>query len=277
MKRLTLTLRACLLGGLLGSSNIPAATTASDSQSDSSYATWDPGDNGGSGWGGGWTFRNQANVVLTTTSGSRGCFVGSSLGNNNPAGSDGNGDGDINSLSTVKAWGLYSNSGDQVYAIRPFNGALSIGQTLMWDMDNGNIASGQVVGLRLLGDPNDINSRIFEARFVGGDSFYTLVGAPNQATAVPFTREGLHFEYTLTSASTFSLSIERLSDGSISTYSGANVNGNSIMALAFKNQFAGSGAAADGYLNNLAIIPEPGTMALVGLGAVMLIRRGRRR
>src|SRR5262249_795740 len=123
-----------------------ASTTAFDSQADPVYSSWDPGDNGGTGWGGGGTFRGQANLILTTTDARHGWFVSSSTNNDNPG--DSNGDGDINSASTGKAWGLYSNTTtNDIYAIRPFDGALSVGQTVKFDMDNGNIASGQVVGM----------------------------------------------------------------------------------------------------------------------------------
>ena len=150
-----------------------AATAASDNQSDPAYATWDPGDNGGTGWGGGWTFRDQANALVTATDANHGWFVANSTNNDNVAG-DSNADGDINSPSTSKAWGLYSNAVDKdIYAIRPFDGALTIGQTFKFDMDNGNIASGQVVGMRLLTNVSNIVSRDFEIRFVGGATDYT--------------------------------------------------------------------------------------------------------
>ena len=98
-------------------------SVAHDDASDAAYSDGlQPGDNGGTGtWGGGWTFRNQSNVALTATDGNRGWFVSSSV-NNNTGGVDSNGDGDINTTGN-KAWGVYSNSVDQVYAIRPLSGS----------------------------------------------------------------------------------------------------------------------------------------------------------
>jgi hypothetical protein len=255
MSRLLLCAAVCAASLLLLLSGTEAATIAMDSAADAAYNdSWQPGDNGGSGWGGGWTFRNQGNTVLTTTNGSRGWFTGNSLGNNQPANSDSNGDGDINSPVVNRAWGVYSNATDQVYAIRPFAAPLAVGNTVKWDMDNGNINSGQVVGLRFLSNASDINSRVFEARFVGGDSFYSLVGNPSQNTTHGFSREGLHLEYTLTSASTYSIKITRKENNATATFTGTNVNANSIVALAFKNQFAGNGGAFDGFLNNISIM-----------------------
>lgn len=244
---------ACLL---LFSSGVQAATIATDNAANSVYTAWDPGDNGGTGWTGGWSFRNQGNTVLTIPNGQRGWFAGDSRGNDNIAG-DTNGDFDINTPSSAagKAWGLYSNGTtlDQVYAIRPFS-ALAVGNTIKWDIDNGNIATGQVVGLRLLSNASDINSRVFEHRFVGGDANYTAFGSPTQTTSIGFTREGLSVEYTLTSLTTYSLKVTRKVDGITQTLSGNNVNGNPIVALAFKNQFAGSGANSDAFLNNISIM-----------------------
>jgi hypothetical protein len=239
---------------LLFSSGVQAATIAIDNAANAPYTTWDPGDNGGTGWAGGWIFRNQSNAVLTTTNGQRGWFAGDSRTNDNISG-DTNGDFDINTPSSAagKAWGLYSNGTtlDQVYAIRPFS-ALAVGNTIKWDIDNGNIASTQVVGLRLLSNANDITSRVFEHRFVGGDANYTTF--PAQTTSIGFTREGLRVEYTLISATTYSLKVTRKVDGVTQTITGSNVNANPIVALAFKNQFAGSGANSDAFLNNISIM-----------------------
>jgi len=245
-----------IAGSLIFSSRSPGALiVAADNAANAPYTTWDPADNGGFGWGSGWTFRNQSNTALTTTSGSRGWFVGTSLSNNSPSGSDSNADGDINTPNPAgRAWGVYSNATDQVYAIRPFQSALTVGQTLRWSMDNGAVASGGVVGLRLLSNAADINSRVFETRFVGGDSNYTVVASPSNITStIPFSREGLQFEYTLTGASTFSLKILRLSTGATQTITGTNSAAGSVVALAFKNQFAGAGSDANGYLNSISI------------------------
>ncbi len=274
-----------VVGASLLAAQAHATIIATDSAADSVYASWDPGDNGGTGWGGGWTFRNQSNTVLTTTNGQRGWFSGSSLGNNSgetdlplP------GDSDINTPSSGsgRAWGLYSNGTtlDQVYAIRPLGSNLLVGDTVSWYMDNGNIASGQVVGLRFLSDATNINSRVFEARFVGGDTFYTTVGTPNQTSTIGFTRQGLLLQYTLTGSDTYSLKITRLENNVSQTMTGTNVNANAIVALAFKNQYAGSGAASDGFLNTIThirTIPEASAVWLCSLTLLYLLRPTRRR
>ena len=262
---------------IFAADSLLASTLATDSQADPVYATWDPGDNGGIGWGGGWTFRDQANNILTNTDSRHGWFVSTSTNNDNPG--DTNGDGDINSPSTGKAWGLYSNTTtNDIYAIRPFDGPLSVGQTVKFDMDNGNIASSQVVGLRFLTAANDINSRDWEFRFVGGGTNYTIVNAAGTGnnTGLTFTREGLHIEFTLTGPTNYSATITKLVDGSTFTQTGALISSSPILALAFKNQEAGAGSASDAYFNNIAIVPEPAVGGLVGLGLILGVWRRRR-
>ena len=262
-----------------------AVILASDSATDPAYTTgWGPGTNGGSGWGGAWSMVNQTNVAITATNGGRGWFTGNSTGNDNTAG-DTNADGDIG----AKAWGLFSNTSnvgsppaantDQIFAVRPLAAMLQIGQTLSFDMDNGNVATSQVVGMRLLSSATDVNTRVFEIRFVGGDANYSLIATPNAATTVPFTREGVHVDYTLTGSNTFSLKATRLVDGSVFTTTGTNANANSIAAVAFKNQLAGTGATADAYFNNLTLstVPEPATIGAVAMGSLLLGARRKRR
>jgi hypothetical protein len=274
---------ATVFGAMLIAERAVASLAANDSAADAAYnGGWGPGTNGGTGWGGAWTFRNQANTLITTTNGSRGWFTGNSLGNNfgepnQPTASD----EDINTpTSGGRAWGLYSNTGgtDQIYAIRPFSGALNVGDTVSWYMDNGNIDPGQVVGVRLLSDSNDVNSRVFEVRFVGGDSFYTLVGTPNQTSTIGFTRQGVLVEYSLTGTNTFSVKLTRLANNVSQTITGANVNANAIMALAFKNQLAGNGGDFDGFFNSISVspVPEASAIWLCSLTIVYLARRSRR-
>src|SRR5688500_7994126 len=138
------------------STTVHAALLAVDNASDAVYATWDPGDNGGTGWGGGWSFRSNTNAVITSTNGNRGWFVASSTNNDNVAG-DTNADGDINTAGS-KAWGLYSNTANtnEIYAVRPFSGALVVGQGVRMDFDNGNINTGAVVGVRLISDAGNV-------------------------------------------------------------------------------------------------------------------------
>jgi len=163
---------AALIGLSLFTGASSAALIASDNASDPAYVGgWNTGTNGGSGWGGGWVFRNGGNVEQVSPGGSFfGRFIGDSRGNNNPAGAggDSNADGDINT-PTNRAWALYAKTANEIYAVRPFSGALTVGQTVSFAFDNGNVDSTRVLGVRLLANASDIATRQFELRFVGGE------------------------------------------------------------------------------------------------------------
>ena len=271
---------ACALAASVATSSADASLIASDDASDPAYNDgWQSGDNGGSGWGGGWTFRNGGNVVQNNPSGSFfGAFVGDSRGNNNPAGASGdsNSDLDINSTGN-KAWGMYANTANELYAVRPFSGALDVGQTVSFTFDNGNVDSTRVLGVRLLANAADIATRQFELRFVGGDSFYTVVAGANQTTTHGFTREGIRASFTLTGTNSYSLDVTRLQSGVTQTITGSLINpgGNTaINGIAFRNLAAGSGATNDGYFNSISV-PEPTSLAMAGVGAMALSRRRR--
>jgi hypothetical protein len=267
---------AVVVGMIAGTAS--ASLLAQDSAAEAAYGDgWQPGDNGGSGWGGGWTFKSSSNATITTGDSNRGFFFFDSRDNNNPAGAggDSNGDGDINSAND-RAWGLYANSASEIYAVRPFSGALSVGQTVAFDFDNGNITSGGVVGVRLVSDANNpATSREFEIRFVGGDSFYNHTNGGGFSTStMGFSREGIHVEFTLTGANTYSLFAERLQDGSTYSTTGTTQSGNPINGLALRNQNAGSGAASNGYFNSIAI-PEPSSLGMLFVAGAALARRRR--
>src|SRR4051812_34743929 len=87
--------------------------------------------NQGTGWGGAWVFTDSANS---------GHFIGDSTLN---AG----GSGGINTGGD--AWGLFANSGTTAEAIRPFSGALSVGQTFSLQIDQGFQQGGSTVGFGL--------------------------------------------------------------------------------------------------------------------------------
>ena len=273
-------LLAAVLTGIITSS-ASASLIAQDDASDPAYADgWTSGDNGGSGWGGGWTFRNGANTQLFPPDGNSsfyGSFANTSLGNNNPAGvsGDSNLDGDIDTIGD-EAWGLYANTSNEIYAVRPFSGALSIGQTVAFDFDNGNVTTGGVLGVRFVSNVSaPASSREFEVRFVGGDLSYTHTNGGGFTTSnVGFSREGIHGEFTLTGANTYSLKLIRLQDGQIYNATGTTQVGNAITGIALRNQNAGCGGASNGYFNSIAI-PEPSSMCLTLFGAASLLRRRR--
>jgi hypothetical protein len=254
-----------------------AANIASDDQTQTAYDDgWTTGDNGGTGFGA-WT--------LTTTSGDggqNGHFIASSTGNadgldNGTVGGVAS-DGDIDTGG--EAWGMYANSGQTAGAVRPLSGgSLSVGQTITLDFDNGYIDNGSVVGIGL---QNSSGENVWEAFFVGGNSSYQFNqsgGVTN--TAVGYTDEGLSIAFTLTGASTYSATITTLG-GASDTISGSLLSpagGSSVDQIRIFNFNAGSGGSANVYANSLQVIPEPTTMAMMGIGlaGAFLARRRRQK
>ncbi|MDX2133528.1 MAG: lamin tail domain-containing protein [Saprospiraceae bacterium] len=182
-----------------------------------------------------------------------GIFMGSSTANGN---GDTNNDGDIDTGG--ESWGFYANTSNTAEATRPFGSALTPGQTFSVRMDNGNINSGGVVGLSLR---NSSNQNVWEFYFVGGQSNYltNVLGGPT-ATSVGFTDEGLLLDFTLTTASTYALTITELSSGNTSAYSGSLLSpggGQGIDRVRFFNFNAGGGTANNVYYNALQICDPP--------------------
>ncbi|OQY48537.1 MAG: hypothetical protein B6242_02020, partial [Anaerolineaceae bacterium 4572_78] len=214
------------------------AQSPQDDANDAVYATWDDGDDGGAGFGA-WTL---------STSGTAGHFMSSSTGN---------GDGDTNTDNDIdvsgKAWGMYANSNGESNAVRTFDTPLSIGTVFYLSVDNGYIDSnnGESVGFGLR---NNSNENLFEFYFQGGDTNYTVNdNGGTTDTGLPFSDEGLTIVFTLTSASTYKVTIDLL-DGGNGTFTGNLMNpagGQTISEVRLFNYDAGSETSKDAYFNSM--------------------------
>jgi len=244
---------------------VRAAGFAFDNAAQPAYDDgWQTGDNGGTGWGGGWTFETGA-------TGQGGSFVWTST--QNGFGSDPGNDGDIDTGG--RAWGLWWSGGQTlqsafIAAERPFDGALSVGQTFRIDLDNGLVAyhyrdANGWVGFSLI---HADGSAGFSFSFWGGNQYYGVNDfIPPGNTTVPFTDQGLRLEFTLTSAESFSLTIDGIgNDGpaGLPVTCTGSIFGELVGVRVFHHN-AGFGSAADSFTNNIAIIPEPSTAVLVVL------------
>src|ERR1043166_4950801 len=156
---------------------------------------WSNGSQAGSGFGA-WQF----NPI--TNNGNAFYYIQSST-QNNGGGAPGNGSNDITSAGV--AWGLSAMNSVNAQATRPFPSALTTSQTFQIDMDNGNINSGGAVGFAL---QNGSSNSVWEYYFSGGASTYTINAASVSGPALPsFTRDGMRLTFSLTSASTYSVTI----------------------------------------------------------------------
>ncbi len=263
MNTFNISIRVITVAALLPFINVSAANLASDSAADGAYDDgWQTGDNGGSGFGAWTIFTTDVNPDRN------GVFVGSS-GNNGSAPS-----GNIDSAG--RAWGTYANQliNQDVFSIgfvsasRSFTGGeLSIGQSLLIRMDNGFIGStfrgAGAVGFSL---------NRFSFFFAGGGSEYRIgYGDPNdtiglQGTGVAFTDDGLDLAFTRTGVDTYQFVITPNGGAAVEINGVMSETGGALDSILLYNKTAGAGAEADAFFNSMAIIPEPATAVLVGLG-----------
>lgn len=251
-------------------STATASTPASDNAADPAYNSgWTDGSNGGSGWGGPWS--------ISAYGGAGTFFTGSSTTNGV---GDPDGDGDINTPRSAvgRAWGMTAPYPDQVAAFRPFNGPLAVGQTFTIEMDNGSdsFQSGNEVdwGLydggdtefRFFADPGFTDYYIFDGR--------DARGGPIIHTGVPKTDQGIRCAFTLTGSDSYSLAITPLIAGaSTTTITGPLIFGGPIDHVTLADNSGGSTSQQAVYFNNISITPEPGTLSVLAVGTVTLLRR----
>jgi 1,4-alpha-glucan branching enzyme len=213
---------------------------------------WTNGATGGNGFGA-W----QLNP--TTDNGSVFWYVHSSTQNEN-GNAPGNASNDIDTAGV--AWGVTATNGALASATRPFPSALTVGQTFQIDMDNGYINSGGSVGFAL---QNGSGQSVWEYYFSGGAANYTINADSVNPTNTPgFTVDGMRITFSLTSASTYSVTVLSYTPGggagvgTSATYTGSLLNpsgGQSITSVRLFNFNAGGGGgySYNAYFNNLSI------------------------
>jgi hypothetical protein len=95
----------------------------------------------------------------------------------------------------------------------------------------------------------------FQFYFVGGDSTYTIWdNAGARDTGIPYTGTGLHLEFMLTSADTYTLVVRDNTTGETTVFDGALAASGTLDSIALFNNNAGSGPSFDAFFNSLEII-----------------------
>jgi hypothetical protein len=175
-------------------------------------------------------------------------------------------------------WGEYSypsgtpSVSGSVDATTAFAGGdLAIGQTVSIDFLNRAVNTGDSVGVSLL--DGSISDIMFS--YTGGDPTgvyrYTDASVSGQSTGLSFAyQSAIDLSFTLTSATTYSATASDTagSESWDGTYSG------SISGIDVYNHAGGDGS--DVLFNDLSVVPEPSTWAMLGIGGVALLgyRRG---
>ena len=213
--------------------SVQASNPASDNAGNYTAGFWATGTNWGSGFAA-WTL---------TSSGGGGSYIGGT-GQNNAG----------------PSFGLFGNASGVSSADRPFTGGpLTAGQTFSIDLGNSlHINTGGDVGLNLTaaGTPE------FTLKFTGGQSTWALNdGGTDFNISQGFAANtDLLFTFTYNGGSSYSYTFGSAA-GNNFTASGT-ISGIDGVRLFSNNQGAGDNLG----FNNLAIIPEPSTVALVGIG-----------
>lgn len=226
-------------------------------------------DNGGN-YGGGWT--NGANGGtgflgwnISATPGTG--FAGSFIGDPNFAG--------VTGMSTT-SFGLFANpggSGATVTVARGMSNALGVGDTfsfqwgINWDSDVGNkgfnLFSGGVGGTELL--------NVNQAGFPGD----ITLGGVN--TGIAYGTGPMTWSFTLTTPSNL-LVTSSARDGTTTPVFTTNLTvAAAPNAFSFYATAMGAGDQRQSYFNNLSVVPEPSTYALLTLSALGLAGYAARR
>ena len=256
-----------LISGLALGLSAASASAATVADNASNYGGgWTDGTNGGTGFLS-WTLSNNNNGVSL--------FAASFLGDSTA------GAGNINTGGV--SFGLYANPAfAYVNADRAFALALTTGDVFTFQLalnyDNGNKGFNLFAGAQ---------GQVFNFNVDLGAS----VSAPSGATLNPGPGAGynyggndavLNVTVGVTSSTQFSYNISRTSSaGFQGTLFSGNVTGltDALSGFGFYVSGTDAGGAAQNnlYVNSLSVVPEPGTLGMVGLGALAVGFAARRR
>ena len=247
------------------------ASLAFDSAADTAYDSgWANGSNGGYGWGSAWQIANGAGYT----------FI---------AGSTTNGGADIDTAG--RSWGqsteLPPRSNGGAAATRQFSGELSIGQSFIINFSNGIVTNAPSV---IPGASISLSGQ-FGAAFTffvnslsnsGGYGIEDgLGGNGGFGLSLPLT-QGLHLVFTLTSVTNYTFSVYDVGSSALLLTTNGFVGfpyiqsiTNSISEVTLETVNGGLDPADWNFFNNMAIVPEPSALLLVGLALpfALLLRR----
>jgi hypothetical protein len=236
---------------------------AYDNAADPAYGQfWPIGSNGGFGFGA-WQLTSSSNSQE---------FIGSSANNGNaPSG---------NIDTSGKSWGIFSHSGQPGGAVRPFTaGPLEIGQHVTLDFDSGFLAPGGGVGVDLQSNSSPRLRWSIIGGAAGTTPRYVLAdNSGNRDSGLNLTTDGMHLDFALTGTDAYEFDVTPAGASTIH-YTGTlqGAAGAGIDSVRFFNISSGNGASFDPYFNSLAVTPEPVVLSFVGLGALVVSCRARRR
>ncbi len=204
---------------------------ARDSATNQTYVgsdSWQDGQNGGQGWGGGWE--------LSATSENAGHFLAS---------------GETNQVTLPYAWGLWAEDGGLSEAVRPFADHLHVGDEFRVRFENNWIEEGGTVGISM---QNRFGQDLFEFFFIGLATNYTINDAGGaRDTGMGWTDGGLDLVFELIGSDTYVFSANGTSfTGTLATTSEMLIDRFRVF-----NSNAGGGWERNVYVSDLAIDGDP--------------------
>jgi autotransporter-associated beta strand protein len=233
------------ISGQPGNTTVCSGSTASFSVTASGSSlnySWAVNNNSGWGSGNGWTLGGTGGGTFLDTStdneagGSTCSSFSSAL--------------DIDSPLHNQALGMYDGDpSGSTFATRTFP-ALTAGQVVSVDFDNGWVDTGRKVGFSL---QTSASADVLQFYFNGGDSFYTYasdVGSPTPTT-VNWQNTGLRVQFALTCANTYVLTVTPCG-GTATTYTGT-YSGATITQLKLFNGNTDGGGNYNVFFNNLIV------------------------
>jgi hypothetical protein len=236
------------------------ALIASDNAGTNNYpgGAWSAGSNGGSGFGA-WSLPGSAG-----TGGFNGNFIGAGAGlpNYAPLYTDG------------VAFSIYAG-GDGAFqdALRPFSSTMSVGDTfthsIAFSFDNGNKGFDVYSATNGTGQVFNFNINSTGYSWTGGGSNAMTPFTPNRTNGVV-----INFGFTLTPTG-FNYTIGSAQDAGLTQAGSVTAAG--IGSIKYYISGAGGGDPGNLYFNNLSVVPEPSTYALLALSAVGLAGYAARR
>ena len=255
MKRLLLSLAIALAGGICAHAQI-----ASDVASNYG-GTWTNNSTGGTGFLP-WSITNNNGGAV---------FAGTFTGNSTA------GAGNINTSDV--SFGLYAHpAAASVTASRAFSLALTTGDVFTFQLalnyDNGNKGFNFFAGSQ---------GEVFNFNVGTGGSVSSANAVLNPGSGFGYNYGGnatINVNLSVTSSTQFAYTISRTSEtGFQGTLFSGNVTGltEALSGFAFYNSGTDNGAAQNNlYVNNLSVIPEPSTYALIALGSLLTLAARRR-
>ena len=230
-----------LMAVSLGATGAFAATLATDNAGN--YGSWTTGSNGGTGFG-----------AWTITDGDGGHYIGGTgLGSN--------------------TFGLFNTfSTTTTDAIRPFTGALVAGQTFSIDLGFTSFVNVGSVGINLRSGTNEV---ITLSTTGSGNWILNDGGSDFSAGATATANTPFSFSFTYNGGSSYSFTLTGSAGGVNFTSSNPGISSIDNLRIFNFNQ----GPGANFGFNNLAIVPEASSLALIAgpalLGAWFFVRRRR--